>query len=47
MTDASEIQKRLEDLKREYRGPRSMIEMMEKGALGCSTAPLGKRFSSR
>jgi hypothetical protein len=31
MTDASEIQKRLEDLKREYRGARSMIEMMEKG----------------
>ena len=31
MTDASEIQKRLEDLKREYRGARSVIEMMEKG----------------
>ena len=31
MTNASEIQKRLEDLKREYRGARSMIEMMEKG----------------
>jgi len=31
MTDVSEIQKRLEGLKREYRGIRSMIEMMEKG----------------
>jgi len=31
MTDLGEIQKRLEDLKREYRGARSMIEMMEKG----------------
>ena len=31
MTDASVIQKRLEDLKREYRGARSLIEMMEKG----------------
>ena len=31
MTDLGEIQKRLEDPKREYRGARSMIEMMEKG----------------
>jgi hypothetical protein len=31
MTDLNELQKRLEDLKREYRGIRSMIEMMEKG----------------
>ena len=31
MTDASVIQTRLEDLKREYRGARSLIEMMEKG----------------
>jgi hypothetical protein len=31
MTDVNELQKRLEDLKREYRGVRSMIEMMEKG----------------
>ena len=30
MTDASELQKRLEGLKREYRGARSLIEMMEK-----------------
>lgn len=31
MTDVSELQKRLEGLKRQYRGIRSMIEMMEKG----------------
>jgi len=31
MTYATDLQKRLEDLKREYRGIRSMIEMMEKG----------------
>jgi hypothetical protein len=31
MTDVNELQKRLECLKREYRGMRSMIEMMEKG----------------
>ena len=31
MTDVNELQKRLEGLKREYRGIRSMIEMMEKG----------------
>ncbi len=31
MTDMNELQKRLESLKREYRGIRSMIEMMEKG----------------
>ena len=31
MTDMIEVQKRLEGLKREYRGIRSMIEMMEKG----------------
>jgi hypothetical protein len=30
MTDVNELQKRLEGLKREYRGVRSMIEMMEK-----------------
>jgi len=30
MTDVNELQKRLEGLKREYRGARSMIEMMEK-----------------
>ncbi len=31
MTDMNELQKRLENLKREYRAIRSMIEMMEKG----------------
>jgi hypothetical protein len=31
MTDMIELQKRLEGLKREYRGIRSMVEMMEKG----------------
>ena len=31
MTDVNELQTRLGDLKREYRGVRSMIEMMEKG----------------
>jgi SMC interacting uncharacterized protein involved in chromosome segregation len=31
MTDVNTLQKRLEGLKREYRGIRSMIEMMEKG----------------
>jgi len=31
MTGYNELQKRLESLKREYRGIRSMIEMMEKG----------------
>jgi hypothetical protein len=30
MTDVNKLQKRLEVLKREYRGIRSMIEMMEK-----------------
>ena len=31
MTDVNELRNRLEGLKREYRGIRSMIEMMEKG----------------
>ena len=31
MTDVNDLQKRLEGLKRESRGIRSMIEMMEKG----------------
>ena len=31
MTDLNELQKRLEGLKREYRGTRSLIEMMETG----------------
>jgi hypothetical protein len=31
MPDLIELQKRLENLNREYRGVRSMIEMMEKG----------------
>jgi hypothetical protein len=31
MTEMSNPQKRLDELKREYRGVRSMIEMMEKG----------------
>jgi len=31
MTDLTELKRRLEGLKREYRGVRSMIEMMEKG----------------
>jgi hypothetical protein len=31
MTDMKDLQKRLDELKREYRGIRSMIEMMEKG----------------
>jgi phage host-nuclease inhibitor protein Gam len=31
ITDVNELQKRLEDLRREYRGARSLIEMMEKG----------------
>ena len=31
MTDLTELKRRLEGLKREYRGIRSMIEMMEKG----------------
>jgi hypothetical protein len=31
MTDVNELQNRLEGLKREYRGARSLIEMMEKG----------------
>jgi hypothetical protein len=30
-TDMNELQKRLDGLKREYRGVRSMTEMMEKG----------------
>jgi hypothetical protein len=31
MTEMSNPQRRLDQLKREYRGVRSMIEMMEKG----------------
>ena len=31
MTEMSNPQRRLDQLKREYRGGRSMIEMMEKG----------------
>ncbi len=31
MPNVNELQRRLEDLKREYLGIRSMIEMMEKG----------------
>ena len=31
MTDLNELQERLEELKRQYRGIRSLIEMMVKG----------------